>query len=74
MRVLIEQSAFMDVEFIKHARNCCNNSDRFTFKLRAESQPIQVDGKDVSELSFDVTGVFELDEMINAMVEIKKLI
>jgi len=73
MRLLIEQSSFMDVEFIEDGENYGSNSDRFTFKLRAQ-QPIQVNGKEVEELSFDIIGPIELNEFLRAMTKIKKVV
>ena len=74
MIVKIEQSAFMDIEFEDHAQNCGNNSDRFSFKLRAEGQKIEVYGEEVDELAFDITGSFELHEFLFAMGKIKDIV
>jgi hypothetical protein len=56
MRILIEQSSFMDVEFIQHETNRGDNGDRFTIKLRAEGQPVEFNGKEIGELAFDIVG------------------
>jgi hypothetical protein len=74
MKTSIEQAGFMDVDFITHESNIGDNRDIFTFKLRAEGQPIEVGGLEVDELSFDIIGGAELEEFLSAMSMIRSLI
>ncbi len=61
----------LQVEFINHqADDYPNNSNRFTFTISAEGQPLEVDGKPVKSVTFTVTGDWELADLLRAMAEI----
>jgi hypothetical protein len=63
----------LQVEFINHqATNRPENSNRFTFTISAEGQPLEIDGEEVKSVTFTVTGDWELNDLLWAMDEIRK--
>ena len=60
--VTIRHDSFLELDFEPHDNNAGGNADKYTFKIRAEGQNIQVD-----ELEFVVVGPCELDDLFSAM-------
>tara|TARA_R110000824_G_scaffold44703_14_gene129882 strand:+ start:587 stop:823 length:237 start_codon:yes stop_codon:yes gene_type:complete len=65
--VTIRHDSFLELDFEPHDNNAGGNADKYTFKIRAEGQNIQVGGVEVDELEFVVVGPCELDDLFSAM-------
>ena len=74
--ILLEQSIYTNIEFAKDPSNSGNNSDKFTFKITCESQPIAMgdymsaaskNANEVETLEFTIIGNEEIEEFLCGM-------